>query len=75
MLVIIYDNHHGGGNTLDMFVPLGLNPVMTIVSCYCVLNKPGQSKAIPIVGGLFLGFLFAAFNLYLGMVGGCAAVK
>jgi hypothetical protein len=72
MLATIYDNHHHGGS-LGAIVWLELNPLITIISCYWLLNKPGQSKVITILGALFVGILFAVFNMFLGTFAGCAA--
>ena|ERR1700733_4299813 len=52
-------------------VILGLNPAVTCIGCYGLLYRPDRTKAIPIVGGIFLGALFAIFNMMVGVLGGC----
>ena len=52
-------------------VAFWLNPAVTCIGCYGLLNRPDRSKVIPIVGGLFLGALFALFNILVGALGGC----
>jgi hypothetical protein len=59
------------GIYLDHFVNYGLNPVVTCIACYGLLHKPGQTKVIPIVGGIFLGMVFAVFNIFLAALAGC----
>jgi hypothetical protein len=63
---------HGAGAGTLKFVGLGLNPALTIVGCYGLLHKPGQSKLITIVTAIVLGAFFALFNIFLGALGGCA---
>ena len=63
---------HEGGSGAVMFVAFGLNPVLSIFACHRLLVGPGQSKVSTIVGAIFLGAFFAALNLALGFLGGCA---
>jgi hypothetical protein len=62
---------HGERFGLYNFVTLGLNPAVTCIGCYGLLYRPDRTKVIPIVGGIFLGALFAIFNMMVGLLGGC----
>jgi hypothetical protein len=62
---------HGGRFGVYNFVALGLNPAVTCIGCYGLLSKPDRSKLIPLIGGIFLGALFAIFNMMVGLLGGC----
>jgi hypothetical protein len=53
-------------------VGFGLNPLVTFISCFALFNRPGRSKAVPIVAGIFLGAFFALLNALIGALAGCA---
>jgi lipopolysaccharide export LptBFGC system permease protein LptF len=73
MLVLPFSNYDNGGAIALKFVALVLNPLITLVSSYGLLSKPNQSKVIPIVGGLFLGVIFAVINIVIAAFAGCVA--
>ena len=63
---------NGAGAGTQQFVAFGLNPVMTFIGCYGLTNSPGRSKVIPVLAGIFFGAVFAALNIVIGVLGGCA---
>ncbi len=72
IIMLAVGSGHGGGSGDTMFVTFWLNPAVACIGCYGLLNRPDRTKVIPIVGGLFLGALFALFNIMVGVFCGCA---
>jgi hypothetical protein len=71
MLTAGHDMAHGGRIQPHPLMVFGLNPLTTFVSCYGLLHRRGGNKVTPIVGGVFLGLIFAVLNIYVGALSGC----
>ena len=62
----------GGAGPSARLMMLGLNPVLSFIGSYGLLSRPGRSKVLQIIGGIFLGAVFFGINLFVGFFGGCA---
>jgi hypothetical protein len=53
-------------------VVFGINPVLSIFSCYHLLCKADQNKSLNIVSAILLGIVIASLNPFIALFAACA---
>jgi len=53
-------------------VVFGINPALSIFSCYRLLRKPDENKSLNIASAILLGVLIASLNPFIALFAACA---